>query len=132
MRAVYADLPGVKVEPLRFTSADISGERLLAMMKVDDSESKLFNPPTDLSSHKHSDMMTEMPLYMEVIMNLLRDMEVFSYKRFRAMLARQNLNRSQKAMLDLRLSLLDSCLKGGDEGNSVTKHFKQGALTIVE
>lgn len=51
-----------------------------------------------------------MPLYMEVVMGLLRDMEVFSYKTFRTTLAKQNLNHSQKAMLDLRLSLLDSCL----------------------
>lgn len=59
MRAVYADLPGVKVEPLRFTSADISGERLLAMMKVDDSESKLLNSPSHKSFHAHSNMIID-------------------------------------------------------------------------
>lgn len=36
MRHVYAKLPGVRVEALRFASGDISGERLLAMMKVDE------------------------------------------------------------------------------------------------
>jgi hypothetical protein len=37
MRMVYAGLPGVCVEPLHFASRDISGERLLSMMKVDES-----------------------------------------------------------------------------------------------
>lgn len=36
MRRVYAGLPNVKVEPLHFGVDDISGERLLAMMKVDE------------------------------------------------------------------------------------------------
>lgn len=73
-----------------------------------------------------------MPLYMELILTLLRDMEVFDYHQFRVALAQQRLNGSQKSMLNLRLALLDSCLKGGDESNCVTRYFKQGALTIVE
>ena len=36
MRKVYSVLPHVKVEPLLFSSEDISGERLLSMMKVDE------------------------------------------------------------------------------------------------
>lgn len=36
MKEVYAPLRNVKVEPLRFAAKDISGERLLAMMKVED------------------------------------------------------------------------------------------------
>lgn len=35
MRQVYAGLPNVVVAPLHFAANDISGERLLAMMKVD-------------------------------------------------------------------------------------------------
>jgi hypothetical protein len=35
MREVYAPLPNVKVAPLHFATDDISGDRLLAMMKVD-------------------------------------------------------------------------------------------------
>ena len=73
-----------------------------------------------------------MPLYMELIMTLLREMEIFDYNEFRTMLAKQRLNGSQKSMLNLRLALLDSCLRGGDEHNSVTAYFKQGGLTIVE
>lgn len=73
-----------------------------------------------------------MPLYMELIMTLLRDMAVFDYNEFRALLAKQKLSKQQKSMLNLRLALLDSCLRGGDETNCVTSYFKQGALTIVE
>ena len=36
MRKVYAGLPAVRVEPLHFSPEDISGERLLAMMKVEE------------------------------------------------------------------------------------------------
>lgn len=36
MRKVYEPLANVKVEALHFSSKDINGERLLAMMKVDD------------------------------------------------------------------------------------------------
>jgi hypothetical protein len=36
MRTVYQGLSGVQVEPLHFAPQDISGERLLAMMKVDE------------------------------------------------------------------------------------------------
>lgn len=66
-------------------------------------------------------------------MTILRSMEDdFSYARFRQMLAAQNLNPGQKSMLNLRLSLLDSCLKGGNTSNRVSAHFKQGQLTIIE
>jgi hypothetical protein len=41
MRKVYKGIPGVVVEPLHFSPQDISGERLLAMMKVDDSTRKI-------------------------------------------------------------------------------------------
>ncbi|GJE88159.1 hypothetical protein PsYK624_042420 [Phanerochaete sordida] len=113
MKQVYAGLPSVKVEPLRFSADDISGERLLAMMKVDDSN--------------------QMPLYMEAIMSILRSMESrFNYQSFRQQLKEQKLNPSQKAMLNLRLSLLDSCLQGGNNVNRVATHFRKGQLTIVD
>lgn len=35
MREVYAPLSHVKVAPLHFATDDISGDRLLAMMKVE-------------------------------------------------------------------------------------------------
>jgi hypothetical protein len=36
MKQVYAGLPQVAVKPLHFSPDDISGSRLLAMMKVDE------------------------------------------------------------------------------------------------
>lgn len=66
-------------------------------------------------------------------MTLLRDMtDNFDYAAFRAMLAKQQFAGQQKAMLNLRLALLDSCLKGGEENNSVSTHFRAGGLTIIE
>lgn len=74
-----------------------------------------------------------MPLYMEAIMVILRSMEDrFDYLEFRKQLDAQRFNPSQNSMLKLRLSLLDSCLKGGNESNRVSAHFKKGQLTIIE
>ncbi|THG98002.1 hypothetical protein EW026_g4118 [Hermanssonia centrifuga] len=113
MRKVYAGLPRVKVEPLHLAPEDISGERLLSMMKVDEN--------------------TQMPLYMESIMALLRSMDDdFDYGRFRSELDKQKFSGSQKAMLKLRLSLLDSCLMGGNLLNRVSNHFRRGQLTIID
>lgn len=70
---------------------------------------------------------------MEAIMSILRSMEGdFKYAEFRKALERQQFSPSQKAMLNLRLSLLDSCLKGGNLTNRASIHFKKGHLTIIE
>lgn len=75
-----------------------------------------------------------MPLYMEAILNILRslDSEHFSYAEFRRELEAQDFNKGQSMMLNLRLSLLDSCLKGGNNRNKVATHFQEGHLTIIE
>lgn len=65
-------------------------------------------------------------------MTILRSMEQFDYKVFRDKLKAQNFSSSQMAMLSLRLSLLDACLKGGNATNRVSTHFRQGHLTIIE
>jgi hypothetical protein len=70
---------------------------------------------------------------MEAIMSILRSMEgQFNYSSFRRQLQLQKFNPGQKAMLNLRLSLLDSCLEKGTPTNSVVNHFKEGQLTIIE
>ena len=46
MKKVYAGLPNVKVEPLHFAPEDISGDRLLAMMKVDENSRRF--PPLNM------------------------------------------------------------------------------------
>jgi hypothetical protein len=73
-----------------------------------------------------------MPLYMESIMAMLRNMETFDYSAFREELTQQTFSNTQKAMLNLRLSLLDSCLKGGTTENRIATHFSPGTLTIIE
>ena len=55
-----------------------------------------------------------MPIYMEAVMTILRSMEAdFHYAEFRRRVAQQKLNGRQKAMLNLRLALLDSFMTGG-------------------
>lgn len=73
-----------------------------------------------------------MPLYMETIMTTLRSMDEFNYDKFREDLKTTKFNSTQKSMLNLRLHLLDSCLKDGNAANSVTQHFCEGQLTIIE
>lgn len=76
---------------------------------------------------------TEMPLYMEALMDLLRSMESnFDYAQFRRKLETQDFSPGQRSMLNLRLALLDSCLAGGTAANSVSNQFVEGQLTIVE
>jgi hypothetical protein len=68
-------------------------------------------------------------------MDVLRNMEdTFNYTTFREELTARakKFNKSQKSMLDLRLSLLDSCLDGGDRSNHAASFFRRGHLTIVE
>ncbi len=66
-------------------------------------------------------------------MALLRSMDDnFDYGQFRSELNKQKFSGSQKAMLKLRLSLLDSCLMGGNLLNRVSNHFRRGQLTIIE
>ncbi|KAF8518615.1 hypothetical protein JB92DRAFT_3112943 [Gautieria morchelliformis] len=112
MRGVYSTLPEVEVMPLHFAPEDLSGGRILAMMKVEQGQS--------------------MPLYMECIMSIIRDMVPFSYDEFRTQLKQQKFSADQQKMLDLRLSILDSCLKGGNAYNRVSMHFEKGQLTIID
>ena len=74
-----------------------------------------------------------MPLYMEAIMSILRRTEGdFDYEEFRQEIKQMAFNTGQKTMLSLRLSLLDSCLEGGNAANRVSTHFSKGRLTIIE
>ena len=75
----------------------------------------------------------EMPLYMEALMSILRSVEDdFDYAAFRKQLSTMKFNGGQKAMLNLRLSLLDTCMKGGNASNRASTHFRAGRLTIIE
>ena len=66
-------------------------------------------------------------------MTILRNTEdAFDYTNFRKELKEQKFSPIQKSMLNLRLALLDSCLKGGNSSNRVAQHFGKGKLTIIE
>ena len=134
MTKAYAGLKGVTVHPLHFGPQDIGGERLLAMMKVDENGRKGFLRCICLSPPLIPEPTTpEMPLYMECIMSILRSMEnCFDYREFRKRITQEKLNPSQKAMLSLRLALLDSCLEGGDNHNRISAQFDKGQLSIIE
>jgi hypothetical protein len=70
---------------------------------------------------------------MEPIMTILRSMEGrFDYTAFRAALEEQKFSGTQRAMLESRLALLDSCLNGGTPETSVVQYFRGGDLTIIE
>jgi hypothetical protein len=129
---VYSQFSNVTVAPLHFAPEDISGDRLLAMMKVDVDSRKCLISRTRRTEFLR--LIIEMPLYMEIIMNILRSMDNFDYHAFRAELNEQSKTfaPNQKSMMNLRLSLLDSCLKNGDMTNRVSSYFCPGQLTIIE
>lgn len=111
-RRVYSSLTHVKVEPLRISETDLNASRMLSMMGADNLET--------------------MPLYLFSAMAILREMgsDGFSYQGFRKKLAESDFNRTQQSMLQLRLDLLDSFLKG--TGKDIVKFFNSGRLVIVD
>ncbi|KIJ54327.1 hypothetical protein M422DRAFT_241577 [Sphaerobolus stellatus SS14] len=111
MRKTYAKFPNVTVNSLRFTSEDLTAERLLSLMKVDNGN---------------------MPLYMESIISLMRSMPNFAYSKFRKQLDSEKFSPAQRSMLNIRLKILDSCLEQGNQFNCVSVQFQKGQLTIVD
>jgi hypothetical protein len=113
MTRVYARLP-VKVLPFYLKPEQLNAERLLALMRVDDT-------PT-------------VPLYMHSVLTELRAMgaDGFNYTAFRAKVASLDLNDVQKQMLDLRLGILDSYIQSSRADWSLSKYFKAGTLVLVD
>ncbi|KAF8637208.1 hypothetical protein AX16_010867 [Volvariella volvacea WC 439] len=109
---VYADLPNVEIRPLYFSPTDINSERLLSVMKWYEGQG--------------------MGIYMEVVLAILRGMSTFSYEELRKKMKERSLPLTNKQMLELRLTLLDSCLNGGSTTNSVSTYFEPGHLTIID
>ncbi|EKM56168.1 uncharacterized protein PHACADRAFT_29116 [Phanerochaete carnosa HHB-10118-sp] len=67
------------------------------------------------------------------LMYILGTMESnFNHSAFRDKLTQQAFNPAQRAMLNIRLLLLDSCLVGGNANNRVSTRFCKGQLTIVD
>ena len=132
MKRVYSALPNVQVLPLHIAEKDLTGDRLLAMMKIDNDNSKPCWSLSPSCPFKRNLRRLELPLYMELVMALRRSMENPSYAEFRKKLENLDLEPRQQKALNQRLSLLDYCLHGGNRSNTVTRHFQPGKLVIVE
>ncbi|KAG9557834.1 hypothetical protein KCU71_g13991, partial [Aureobasidium melanogenum] len=131
LSAIYKNAVGSKyekllnVQPLVLQSHHITAERMHRLMAFAESE-------------------TAVPLYMEVIMRILRDMAItgipFSYATFKANLEKEGLQPGQKVMMAMRLNLLESFLDPSCIEASKKSHSKKsdllstspGTLTIVD
>ncbi|KAF8179005.1 hypothetical protein K438DRAFT_1769140 [Mycena galopus ATCC 62051] len=111
-RRAYASLTQVRVEPLYLSEMDLSAERMLAIMGCDNLET--------------------MPLYMHTALMIIREMGVdaFSYTEFKRRISAERLNGTQRAMIELRLHLLDAFLRPG--ARNIESYFTAGGLVLVD
>ncbi|KAJ7041472.1 hypothetical protein C8F04DRAFT_994581 [Mycena alexandri] len=111
-RRAYSGLSQVRVEPLSLSEKDLTADRMLALMGCDDLE--------------------KMPLYMHTALLIIRNMgiDAFSYLEFKRKLALEDLNDKQRAMIKLRLDLLDAFVRPG--GAEVESYFTPGGVVLVD
>ncbi|KAI1660263.1 hypothetical protein F4813DRAFT_401205 [Daldinia decipiens] len=128
MRNLYSNLPGVnvKVVPLYLNEDQLDISRMLKLMAIDPAAK-------------------DTPLYMEVVMNLAREMAmegpgVFTYSRFCERLSKIKWVKGQEAPLKLRLQLVDTFIAPSSTTNAKRPAsaqediwaFEPGSLTIVD
>ncbi|KAK8038429.1 hypothetical protein PG994_015196 [Apiospora phragmitis] len=132
MKRLYSNLPGLepgsprpKILPLYLTENQLNISRIMKLMAVD---------PTS----------GDPPLYMEVVMNIIRQMAMegpkFSYTEFRRRLAEVGWIKGQNVALNMRLQLLDTFLAPSPFTQSTRPAqaeediwtFAPGSLTIVD
>lgn len=115
------------VQPLLLRSRDLSIERMNKLMALADKEGPV-------------------PLYMEVVQRILREMAIrgstiFDYRAFRATLAAEVFTRDQNGPLALRLGLLESFMHPDDKPGTLTRseesmksllEVQPGTLTIID
>ncbi|KAJ7085504.1 hypothetical protein B0H15DRAFT_377382 [Mycena belliarum] len=111
-RAAYAALPQVRVEPLCLSERDLTADRMLALMGCDNIET--------------------MPLYMHTALLLIRNMgiDAFRYSEFKRQLGLEPLNPVQKAMIKLRIDLLDAFIR--HNAPDIQSYFVEGGLVLVD
>ncbi|KAJ7773964.1 hypothetical protein B0H16DRAFT_1510550 [Mycena metata] len=111
-RRAYSALSQVRVEPLSLSEKDLTADRMLALMGCDDLE--------------------RMPLYMHTALLIIRNMgiDAFSYIEFKRRIALEDLDAKQRAMIKLRLDLLDAFVRPG--GAEVESYFTPGGMVLVD
>ncbi|KAK7987450.1 hypothetical protein PG989_007765 [Apiospora arundinis] len=132
MKRLYTNLPGIdskslrpRVMPLYLTESQLNISRILKLMAVD---------PTT----------SNMPLYMEVVMNITRQMAMegstFTYTEFRRRLEEVKWVKGQDGPLNMRLQMLDTFLAPSPltkttkpaQADEDIWAFAPGSLTIVD
>ncbi|KAK7985572.1 hypothetical protein PG988_003194, partial [Apiospora saccharicola] len=132
MKRLYANLPGIgsksprpRVMPLYLSESQLNISRILKLMAVD---------PTT----------SNMPLYMDVVMNITRQMAMegptFSYAEFRRRLEQVKWVKGQDGPLNMRLQLLDTFMAPSPltkttkpaQADEDIWAFAPGSLTIVD
>jgi hypothetical protein len=114
----------LNIQPLVLQSYHLTAERMHRLMAFQESE-------------------TAVPLYMEVIMRILREMAItglpFNYSTFKIHLENEGLTPGQKVMMEMRLCLLESfmdpsCTRPTKSSAKKTDLFSTvpGTLTIVD
>ncbi|THX85116.1 hypothetical protein D6D04_02027 [Aureobasidium pullulans] len=114
----------LNIQPLVLQSYHLTAERMHRLMAFQESE-------------------TAVPLYMEVIMRILREMAItglpFNYSTFKVHLENEGLTPGQKVMMEMRLCLLESfmdpsCTRPTKFSAKKTDLFSTvpGTLTIVD
>ncbi|KJX92326.1 hypothetical protein TI39_contig5870g00003 [Zymoseptoria brevis] len=122
----YANLPGaaknLEVVPLMLSDRHLSVERMLRLMAFSESEGSV-------------------PLYMEVIQRILRQMAIaevtFTMAAFEKLLAKEKFGSGQSVMMDMRLNLLRSFMMpqkvaGQERVSQDPFKLMPGALTIID
>ena len=127
MKRLYEKLPGLKdgsahpkVHPLQFHESQLDSECMMTLMSVDEEKST--------------------PLYLQVISKMLQDQAMnrdgapgIDYKLFRKQCADYDFTDSQRAMLNMRLQLLDVFVDStAGKTKDHTWSSDPGTLTIVD
>ncbi|KAJ5727247.1 hypothetical protein N7493_005067 [Penicillium malachiteum] len=130
MKEVYLNMPGISgntkltVEPMYLPKKDLNIGMMKTLMGMNDKMSQ--------------------PLYMDVVMKILRDMAIanqgrttFDYQLFRKLIDQQEWTKGQEVPLQMRLNVLDSFLEKKTTGKRSasaqnTWEFRKGTLTIID
>lgn len=115
LQRMYSQIPSVEVRPFKIQPKHLNISMMLSLMSVSQGN--------------------EMPLYMQQVTRVLRDMAMesggyFDYYDFRARLHALNLSRAQTPFLHQRLDLLDSYLDL--TGKTSGDYFVDGGVTILD